>query len=353
MARSASQRCRLRGFTLIELLVVIAIIAILIALLLPAVQQAREAARRTQCKNNLKQLGLAIHNYHDTFKTFPPGYVTNYTFWRTTNNAAGDRPGFIATTTDYADWTWSAMILPYIDQAPAYNALNINTLPAAVSLTNANSVSILTQPMPAFRCPSDIGPDVAYGARDVKDSNGNVVNTMVSNYVGSNRGHVSNLNVASIQQLNGQLGIFGPNTKTKIRDVTDGTSNTLLVGERAWEYQIIDALGALQKAQSRAGLAIVMRGGQDSSAPPNGQGNANGYGDSIGTTGPGLNSNDILNATSVVTHGRVRSGYSSLHAGGVQFLLCDGAVRFASENMSRTVLANVAVRDDGNVVGEW
>ena len=95
-----------RGFTLIELLVVIAIIAILIALLLPAVQQAREAARRSQCKNNMKQIGLALHNYHDVYNTFPPGYVGQTD---------------VSILAGYGLWSWSALILPYIDQAPLYN----------------------------------------------------------------------------------------------------------------------------------------------------------------------------------------------------------------------------------------
>src|SRR5689334_25410189 len=106
---------RRRAFTLIELLVVIAIIAVLIALLLPAVQQAREAARRTQCKNNLKQIGLALHNYHDTFRLFPPGYV--------------DRNGNPNLTPDNdlgPGWGWAAFLLPYIDQSPLYSPINFN-----------------------------------------------------------------------------------------------------------------------------------------------------------------------------------------------------------------------------------
>ena len=121
---------RHRGFTLIELLVVIAIIAVLIALLLPAVQQAREAARRTQCKNNLKQIGIALHSYHDTFGGFPPGYVV------------GAAPA-------NAGYAWSAMILPNMDQAVLYNALNFSSVPAGSVVLS----------LPAWKCPSDTQSD--------------------------------------------------------------------------------------------------------------------------------------------------------------------------------------------------
>jgi len=126
-----------RGFTLIELLVVIAIIAILIALLLPAVQQAREAARRTQCKNHLKQIGLAIHNYHDTHNTFPPGYIA-----RIPQNITSSERGL---------YGWGAFVLPYMDQAPLYNLLQVGNVPLE---TNAvTNLAALQTPLPAFSLP--------------------------------------------------------------------------------------------------------------------------------------------------------------------------------------------------------
>jgi prepilin-type N-terminal cleavage/methylation domain-containing protein len=145
-------RSRLRrGFTLIELLVVIAIIAILIALLLPAVQQAREAARRSQCKNNLKQLGLAMHNYHDNFKVFPPGVV---------DPGAGCSP-YPAGATSYL-WGGSVFLLPYMDLAPLYNQLNVGNgfcgMPAETTLFNGQA--LLKTTLPAFVCPSDTGPSL-------------------------------------------------------------------------------------------------------------------------------------------------------------------------------------------------
>jgi prepilin-type N-terminal cleavage/methylation domain-containing protein len=117
----ASRRDRVRGFTLIELLVVIAIIAILIALLLPAVQQAREAARRTQCKNNLHQIGIALHNYHDAFRILPPGQVTSVHWLQT----------------DSTMWGWAAMLLPYLDQSPMYNLLTPGDITLGAALASA------------------------------------------------------------------------------------------------------------------------------------------------------------------------------------------------------------------------
>ena len=134
-----------RGFTLIELLVVIAIIAILIALLLPAVQQAREAARRTQCKNNLKQIGLALHNYHDTFLMFPHAIF----FYPTpAGNAAANIPA----------WAWSAMILPQIEQTNLYNTLNLGPVPFQTAANTPATLNLLQTPLAAFRCPTDVTP---------------------------------------------------------------------------------------------------------------------------------------------------------------------------------------------------
>ncbi|MEZ6064085.1 MAG: DUF1559 domain-containing protein, partial [Planctomycetaceae bacterium] len=329
--------CR-RGFTLIELLVVIAVIAVLMALLLPAVQQVREAARRTRCRNNLKQIGLALHNYHDTCGCLPSGYVTNYTNWRTTNDVAGDREGFIVSANRIADWTWSAMILPQLEQSAAFSTLGINRRPAGVALADPIAEKVLTSPLPVFRCPSDVGPPVIDGTRDVlSDVTGNgtggaTVNTMVSNYVGSSRGHDRSLHLVSAQQLGSEAGLFGPNTNVRFRDMTDGTSNTIMAGERAWSYPGTDPRsGSGLQIDSRAALAIVTR----SSRTPDRTCTGCGYTDSLATTGPGINSNNVIDAFGNVAHGRIRAGYSSLHLGGAQFLLCDGGVRFISENVSQ------------------
>ena len=142
---------RRQGFTLIELLVVIAIIAVLVSLLLPAVQQAREAARRSQCKNNLKQIGLALHNYHDTHSTFPAGYYS----WVTNNGSGPAWANIDPDTWDAAPgWGWGTMLLPFLDQAPLYNQLNLNRS----CWDGVNAAGVITT-LPVFLCPTASGGD--------------------------------------------------------------------------------------------------------------------------------------------------------------------------------------------------
>src|SRR4051812_46688665 len=140
MVDRSRQRRQIRGFTLVELLVVIAIIALLVALLLPAVQQAREAARRTQCRNNLKQVGLALHNYHDTNSTLPPGWVGVTSGQSDVNGING--------------WSWAARVLPQLDQSPLFNSINFNFQVGA-----ASNLVPRTTGLAVYRCASDILPD--------------------------------------------------------------------------------------------------------------------------------------------------------------------------------------------------
>lgn len=186
-----SRRIRNQGFTLIELLVVIAIIAVLIALLLPAVQQAREAARRTQCRNNLKQWGLALHNYHETANTFPMG-------------------------ANVAQWLWRAALLPYIDQATVYNRINFNdpnqcfTAAAAIPAPKPTEVLI-----PVYVCPTDPNSGKLY-------PNHFGVGHMPTDYLGV---FGSNLSTTSD-------GLYAYISRVKLSDVSDGATNTLAIGER-------------------------------------------------------------------------------------------------------------------------
>ncbi len=191
-----------RGFTLIELLVVIAIIAILIALLLPAVQQAREAARRSTCKNNLKQIGLALHNYHDTHRVFPPGSISQH--------------GWLSTT----------FILPFIDQAPLYQAIKPN---GPIVLTNAIILARVRTVLPAYLCPSSADPDASKNSSAQVRVAGIQYPIGLSNYLAID----GNGDLRCNYGLSSFNGIFYQNSKTKIRDITDGTSNTVMFTERS------------------------------------------------------------------------------------------------------------------------
>ena len=268
-------RKRPRGFTLIELLVVIAIIAILIALLLPAVQQAREAARRTQCKNNLKQIGLALHNYHDVHRAFPMSFVP------TTGCVTGN------TNANFA-WGWSTSILPFIEQAPLFNSLNMNGCRMPVPTTTFNGVTYLQQPLTAYMCPSD---------------SGGVLNTFWNGYAKSN--------------YPGSHQMFRTVETRMIRDVTDGTSNTLFVGERALRYE--------PQGKRQTG-AIIWGRTSGSDAPVTFHGTW-----PINQPHP---TNSLTNG-SANDPGCIRHNTSSEHVGGAQFCLVDGSVRFISENIAR------------------
>jgi prepilin-type N-terminal cleavage/methylation domain-containing protein len=301
---------RRRGFTLIELLVVIAIIAILIALLLPAVQQAREAARRTQCRNNLHQIGLAMHNYHDAYQHFPPGHMGSDP-WQT--NCPAGVCGL---------WAWPAYLLPYIDQAPLYNVLAINApynLPQQAS--NPAVLPQMQKGLPVYRCPSDTGPEVNDQLRVPTLAGGggancttNCVPVATSNYVGSNhsweleRDRIWDGVFGRAQMLGSDLLNPDGNLRcTQIRDIGDGTSNTFAVGERAWQ------LGGVTLR------AATVYGCQDDSENHSRQGLV--YNMACGR----YRLND--------TCGNCSRGFSSPHEGGAFFLLADGSVRFVSENI--------------------
>ena len=257
---------RRRAFTLIELLVVITIIAILIALLLPAVQQAREAARRISCQNNMKQIGLALQNYHSAHRVLPPGWVS-------AGNAEDDRHNYFA---------WSAFILPQLDQQNLYSQLDFES-----DLDSDANAKYLDVRMPGFRCPSDDSSATYHSDRANLDLS-------VSNYPAIG-GH-------KLCALNAE-GAFGLNSRTRLGDIVDGTSNTVIVGERIAGQPFVDRIPVW------SGVYL--------------------------TETFGLNLEVVLGWTAVPLNRPVLSehGFSSRHTGGAFFAFADGRVRFINDSI--------------------
>ncbi len=273
------------AFTLVELLVVIAIIGLLIGLLLPAVNAARESARRTSCTNNLKQIGLALINCHDETGSFPPGYSAAGAY---VDGATDTTPG----------WSWAAYILPYIEERGAYKAINFR-LPVESS-QNAAAIQTFVK---TFICPSDLAPQAAFAVTDGFSKT--IATAAPSSYSASCGSDPSDTFDAT------GTGIFYRNSKTRMADITDGASHTVMVGERAWAYAKGIWAGAISGG-------VIMRGALN--------------------TNPGSPSGSAPAATLVLSHCHLINtandtdggldDYSSLHPGGTNVVYADGSVRF-------------------------
>ena len=306
-----------RGFTLIELLVVIAVIAVLIALLLPAVQAAREAARRASCVNNVKQIGLAMHNYLASHGVFPPGYCS---FYRQDSGDAGTAEDDLG-----PGWAWGAMILPFMEQTAVFNAVNFN-----LTMTYPQNSTAQLLRFSSYLCPSDVTPQQV----PVRDQgNTKTVYTVgTSNYVGM-------YGVGEIGDAPGLgNGMFFRNSRISFADVTDGTSQTLAVGERShnlsyatWTGRAVG--GWLFKTSS-------FEGGTDTFAADPEEAFTMVLGPVGNQDGP-----------RTPNHPRAHvEDYWSRHPGGVNFLFTDGSVHFVKNTISPQVFQSLATRRGGEVV---
>ncbi len=321
-----------RGFTLIELLVVIAIIAVLIALLLPAVQQAREAARRSSCQNNLKHLGLAMHNYHDVNKRLPLNY---------------GRAPFDLNNGKYV--SWMVMILPYIDQTPLYNSIDFNFALANDPRQGGQPTTVYPQPsnnwvanqvVPVFKCPTEESPEkmdgranatggAIYGVNSYKACAG--ANWAWGIHVVSTGVHATTKNGVSSNGLDQGNGIINRSYNSgrynnSLADVKDGTSNSFAIGEAVpawcthswwWSFNGVTATVAVPLNQR----AVCQNTGN-------------------------------LSADLVACRGDWPNNYSfmSQHSGGGQFTMADGSVRFISQNIDLATYRSLGTIGAGEVV---
>jgi prepilin-type N-terminal cleavage/methylation domain-containing protein/prepilin-type processing-associated H-X9-DG protein len=292
------------GFTLIELLVVIAIIAILIGLLLPAVQKVREAAARTQCVNNLKQVGLALHNYHDANSKFPPGYASAY-------DASGNDTG--------PGWGWAAHVLPQMEQDNLFRQIDLKQPVEAAANAPARVVIVKS-----FLCPSDTPPQQAFpvGPRSaIAQLTSTTCTVAPANYVG-------NYGVGE-PGVDGD-GVFFRNSTVRIADITDGTSSTLMVGERSFR----DAESTWVGAVTGSG-----QGPTPGSPLPVQVENA---------------SNFVLAHTGETFQGPANpqeiNHYTARHTGGGNFAFADGHVAYLSRSTTYATYKALSTRSKGEVI---
>ncbi|MFO0902291.1 MAG: DUF1559 domain-containing protein [Pirellulales bacterium] len=306
-----------RAFTLVELLVVIAIIGILVALLLPAVQAAREAARRMSCSNNLKNLGLAMHNYHDTLGSFPYGFSDLEAFW-------------------------TAPILPYIEQRPLYDTLifqesGVGNWDSGSANTDACATLVQT-----FRCPSMAVPQfltnqgipnrvpVSYRACAGSDVFSDDISTIPSSAPAGAR---------ALEEIN-LNGMFWGNSGVRIGEVLDGTSNTILIGESLTDPNFV---------KDGQGMDYWQFGSPQTGGWVSGGLGGTEYSEGLGSTGPKMNARRDPTQSGVI----MEMSFGSYHPQGAMFVFADGSVRFISQTVDLPLYRALGSRMNGEVIGNY
>lgn len=335
-----------RGFTLVELLVVIAIIGILIALLLPAVQAARESARRSQCFNNLHQIGIALHNYHNVNRHFPPGGKGDF-------------------CDPFSAWSWAVYLLPYLEEQSIYDAIGIDDRDtpypdcdtgfaqygAEDALRNRDRFLIFRNRINLFRCPSDDAPDIN-DELPILNANGQQVDIAVSNYkaaansvIRAGGDNFSQFFPPKIHVWAGAYptaaidaaadGIFSYHSDTSIADITDGSSKTLAIGETVWQQgDLISGAGTLYASIYDFGDYIMAAGNFP------------------------INCKDPNAKVEIMFQQQTgcllsREVYRSQHSGGANFTLGDGSARFLSETIDLDVYRALFSIAGGEVVDDY
>lgn len=306
------------GFTLVELLVVIAIIGILIAMLLPAVQSVREAARRIQCANNLKQIGLAMLNYESAHRRLPPGYVE------------GDYP--------LPAYYWSVYALPFLEQVPLYDSIEFDQ-PFNVSGT-PNNLAAATY-LPVYQCPSSGVPTHAVDGQGIEGRSPSTYLACASGRIAFESGQPPYVGDGSPQISD---GLFFKNSRIKHGSISDGLSNTVLVGEALHDF----SLGGFDRS---GGFEIVDHWsiGSDFHGGQNPADQSSDISEALGTTACQLNA--IFDTSAPIDHKEL--GYSSRHFGVVQFCFADGHVSALSDSAELRILSALGSRNGEEVVGEF
>lgn len=325
------------AFTLIELLVVIAIIAILIALLLPAVQQAREAARRSQCKNNLKQIGLALHNYHDVYNAFP-----------------------IGGTLETLGCSWRVRILPYIEQVNAYNQISFSG--GFMGHVSSFQAILRTLRVDVFHCPSSAFPMTGDATSSMNSGGSQIVQYVgISGATPDPAGRDSSVCSSPNVIQSGTYcdnGTFVSFHARQLKDLTDGTSNVMIIAEQSGQVNekqfTANSLGGWHGTVANTTTSSLTTSSTLAFLKASGITASGGYTggmttirhpiNAFWTSGAPSSANSIYEVNYVI---------NSFHTGGTHAVFGDGSVRFLAENMSMDTLRRISVMNDGLVVGEF